>query len=78
MRAAAARTICSCSELSSRYGTARSSGRSSQSPQPIDEGEQDPGAEPGRRSGLGRRWVRSRRDRSGSRRLLLDHGHGAP
>src|ERR1700733_11979554 len=35
MRVAAARTICSCNELSSRYGTARSSGRSSQSPQPI-------------------------------------------
>src|SRR5271163_3785231 len=33
MRAAAARTICSCRELSSRYGTARSSGRSSHRPQ---------------------------------------------
>ena len=33
MRVAAKRTICSCRELSSRYGTARSSGRSSHSPQ---------------------------------------------
>jgi hypothetical protein len=33
MRAAAIRTICSCRELSSRYGTARSSGRSSHRPQ---------------------------------------------
>ena len=33
MRAAANRTICSCSELSSRYGTARNSGRSSHRPQ---------------------------------------------
>src|ERR1700728_1731072 len=36
MRAAATRTICSCRELSSRYGTARSSGRSSHSPQAIE------------------------------------------
>ena len=36
MRAAAVRTICSCSELSSRYGTARSSGRSSHRPQARD------------------------------------------
>ena len=33
MRVAAKRTICSCRELSSRYGTARNSGRSSHSPQ---------------------------------------------
>ncbi len=33
MRVAANRTICSCRELSSRYGTARSSGRSSHRPQ---------------------------------------------